>query len=318
MLRPSPIFYLALILIYTTANFSQCHFLLKESYETKPGNIRLSDLGHLSCIESTQRESIQDILDSIGLGGLFPGQPEKQFEKKYLERKWNQFSRGILLHFTGPSLIKLRMQSVAPMDLDLKKSVRERILNQLPEGDYRIEFQNFPRVGQLPAEDLDFEYETNRASRGLIKLKIRHQGRLLRLLSIQYKILARKTVFLAKEALMRGQNLDPHKLSLREQWIEQSIDALPTSYFSDLVNLSLRRNVASGDILRQRDIKLKTLVRMQQKLKGLAQQGGVRIELQVVAKQNGRKGDHIQVESVDTKRKFTAKVIDDGKVKILF
>ena len=56
---------------------------------------------------------------------------------------------------------------------------------------------------------------------------------------------------------MRGQNLDPHKLSLKEQWIEQSIDALPTSYFSDLVNLSLRRNVNSGDILRQRDIKLK-------------------------------------------------------------
>ena len=318
MLKPSPIFCLALILSCTTINLGQCHFLLKESYETKPGTIRLSDLGHLSCIESTQRETIQTIVDSIGLGGLFPGQPDKQFEKQYLERKWNQFSRGIFLHFTGPDYVKIKMQSANLMDLDLKKSVRERILNQLPEGDYRIEFQNFPQVRQLPAEDLDFEYETNRASRGLIKLKIRHQGRLLRLLSIQYRILVRKTVFLAKEALMRGQNLDPHKLSLREQWVEQSTDALSTSYFSDLVNLSLRRNVSSGGILRQRDVKLKTLVRMQQKLKGLAQQGGVRIELQVIAKQNGRKGDHIQVESVDTKRKFTAKVIDAGKVKILF
>ena len=318
MFRPSPIFRLTLILIFINANLSQCHFLLKESYETKPGSIRLSDLGHLSCLQSSQRETIQKILDSIGLGSLFPGQPQKQFEKKYLIRKWNQFGRGILLHFTGPDSISIKMQSATSMDIDLKKSVRERILNQLPEGNYRIEFQNFPQIGQLPAEDLDFEYETNRASRGLIKLKIRHQGRLLRLLSIQYRILVKKTVFLAKEALMRGQNLDPHKLSLSEQWIEQSIDALPTSYFSDLVNLSLRRNVSSGGILRQRDIKLKTLVRMQQKLKGLAQQGGVRIELQVVAKQNGRKGDHIQVESVDTKRKFTAKVLDAGKVKILF
>ena len=57
------------------------------------------------------------------------------------------------------------MQSAKSIDMDLKKSVRERILSQLPEGNYRIEFQNFPQVGQLPASDLDFEYETNRASR---------------------------------------------------------------------------------------------------------------------------------------------------------
>ena len=60
---------------------SQCHFLLKESYETKPGSIQLSDLGHLSCVQSSQRETIQSILDSIGLGSLFPGQPQKRFEK---------------------------------------------------------------------------------------------------------------------------------------------------------------------------------------------------------------------------------------------
>ena len=144
---------------------SQCHFLLKESYETKPGSIQLSDLGHLSCVQSSQRETIQSILDSIGLGSLFPGQPQKRFEKKYLLRKWNQFSRGILLHFTGPASISIKMQSAKSIDMDLKKSVRERILSQLPEGNYRIEFQNFPQVGQLPASDLDFEYETNRASR---------------------------------------------------------------------------------------------------------------------------------------------------------
>lgn len=318
MINSSPLISLTLMMHGGIALFADCHFLLKESYTIKPGSIKLSDLGHLSCIQAENRAFIEKALDAIGLGSLFPGQPEKEFTKTYLQKKWTQFSRGHALNFTGPEIVKLTMQSIQTIDSDLKDSVRRRILDQLPEGDYKIEFQNFPEVGQLPAENLDFEYETNRASRGLMKLKIRHHGRLLRLLSIQYKILARKTVFLAKDALIRGENLNPQKLSLQEQWIDQKLDALPTSYFSDLVNLSLRRNVDAGSVLRRTDIKLKTLVHMQQKLKGLVLQGDVKVELQVVAKQNGRKGDHIQVESVDTKRKFTAKIIDAGKVEILF
>lgn len=306
------------MILGTFSTFSDCHFLLHESLKIKSGSIKLGDLGHLSCIQADNKDLIKATLNSIGLGSLFPGQPKKEFTKTYLKRKWNQFSRGKALHFTGPDTVVLLMESIQSQDLDLKNNVESRILEQLPEGDYKIEFQNFPQVGQLPAENLDFEYETNRASRGLIKLKIRHQGRLLRLLSIQYRILARKTVFLTKEALISGENLNPHRLSLQEQWIDQKIDALPTSYFGDLVNLSLRRNVEAGRVLRQRDVKLKTLVHMQQKVKGLVQQGDVKIELQVIAKQNGRKGDHIQVESVDTKRKFTAKIIDAGKVQILF
>lgn len=318
MFYPSPFTYVTLMILSTFSLFADCHFLLQESLQIKPGSIKLGDLGHLSCIQADNKSLIKATLNSIGLGSLFPGQPKKEFTKIYLKRKWAQFSRGKALHFTGPEKVILTMESIGSIDHDLKKNVESRILEHLPEGDYKIEFQNFPQVGQLPAENLDFEYETNRASRGLIKLKIRHEGRLLRLLSIQYRVLARKTVFLAKDALISGENLNPHKLSLQEQWIDQKIDALPTSYFGDLVNLSLRRNVEAGRILRQRDVKLKTLVHMQQKVKGLVQQGDVRIELQVIAKQNGRKGDHIQVESVDTKRKFTAKIIDAGKVQILF
>ena len=52
-------------------------------------------------------------------------------------------------------------------------------------------------------------------------------------------------------------------------------------------------------------------------LKGILKNGSLRIDMQVISLRNGKKGDSIEVQSLDTKKKFQAIVIDSRTVKLI-
>ena len=157
---------------------------------------------------------------------------------------------------------------------------------------------------------------TSRITRGHVRVKLFHENRLLRQFFLRFKVLSKQGFFRTIGPLQRGESLKPENLQLTEDYISIQEPPLSPSYLLDLPQMLMRKNVPAGSILRKGDVQYKAIIRRNQRLKGILNRGNLRIDLQVIALTDGKKNDVIEVQSVETRRKFQAKVIEIGRAHV--
>jgi flagella basal body P-ring formation protein FlgA len=120
----------------------------------------------------------------------------------------------------------------------------------------------------------------------------------------------------SREPLEVGQAFDPARLELQRCDLLHERDALPATINER--DYLLARAVPAGRTLVWRDLVRRPLVRKGDTVEVSAVDGSLTVTLKALATQNGGRGDLVLVRNQDTKKEFTAVVVDENRVQVRF
>jgi flagella basal body P-ring formation protein FlgA len=297
----------------------ECHLFLKNSVRLPSGLLSLDKLGTLECQSEEDKDSVEKKLQQISLGKLFPSSRELVFKKEYIETKWNQFFRDTNLHISGFSEVSVSPEIETLEENSLETKFKEVILNSIHDAqDYKIEFISYPRYLNVPESGYKIEYDTSRVTRGVLAGKLIVNGRVQQSFYVQYKLLVKRTVFVANQNISRNLPLNPSHFRIIEQYVDASSSPFPVEQLPDLHNYIPRKPLQSGDILDMSTLYFREIIGNRQKLMAIFENGVIRVKMPVISMERGRKNDVIQVKSTVTDKIFRAKVLDEGTVIIQY
>lgn len=311
--------FIIISLLFCTNIFGQCHLLLHKDVQLPEGFIKLSDLGTLSCVNSQQSAFINEKMDKLTLGRIFVSSPTLTLKRSYLTNKWNQFYPTIELYLTGQDKVSVKAKvsnfGVSDFSMLIEKRLREHLnINEQS----KVKILNPPKYLQLPEKDYFLDFDLEKASRGIAKIKLYIGGKQKKLFFIQFEVLTKQYVLVSSRDLERGESLSPEFIHPKEMFLSSKIKALPVHEISTLDQLKLKRQLKSGDILSKLHISYKDIIKTRQKLKGIIKKPNLQVELEVIALQKGKLGDKIMVLFPLTRKKYLAKILNSRQVLIEF
>jgi flagellar basal body P-ring formation protein FlgA len=123
-------------------------------------------------------------------------------------------------------------------------------------------------------------------------------------------------VWTAREPMEAGHPFDPAALEIHHSDLFREHDALPATFNErDYV---LTRAVPAGRTLVWRDLVRRPLVRKGETVEVSAVDGPLTVTIKALAVQNGGRGDLVLVRNLDSKKEFTAVVVDENRVQVRF
>ena len=160
------------------------------------------------------------------------------------------------------------------------------------------------------------EFTSAPASSMLVRCRLEAGGAPLSSCSIAVHAQLWADAWVAREPLDIGQIFEPAQLELRRTDLLRERDALPASVSDH--EYVLARNVPAGRVLVWRDLTRRPLIRKGETVEVCAIEGSRTVTLKVLATQNGGRGDTVLVRNQDSKREFTAVVVDENRVQVRF
>jgi flagella basal body P-ring formation protein FlgA len=140
------------------------------------------------------------------------------------------------------------------------------------------------------------------------------------------KVVANDTVFLrmalwrdvwaTRAPLTIGATFNASQLEARRVDMMRERDALPASVGDR--NYIFSRGVQAGRVLTWRDISRRPLVRKGDTVEVSAVDGALTITMKAVAMENGAQGDTVTIRNPDSRRDFSAQVVDENRVQVRF
>ena len=160
------------------------------------------------------------------------------------------------------------------------------------------------------------EYPVALASSMLVRCKLETAGAPLPPWSISVRAQLWTDVWTAREPVDTGRPFDPAALELRRGDLLREHDAVPATlndrdYF-------FARAVPAGRTLVWRDLVRRPLVRKGETVEVRAVDGPLTVTVKALAVQNGGRGDLVLVRNLDSKKEFTAVVVDENRVQVHF
>jgi flagella basal body P-ring formation protein FlgA len=123
-------------------------------------------------------------------------------------------------------------------------------------------------------------------------------------------------VWTAREPMETGDLFDPSRLEVHRCDLLHEHDALPATV-SDRDYL-FARSVPAGRALIWRDLVRRPLVRKGETVEVSAVDGPLTVTVKALAIQNGGRGDLVLVRNLESKKEFTAVVVDENHVQVRF
>jgi flagella basal body P-ring formation protein FlgA len=123
-------------------------------------------------------------------------------------------------------------------------------------------------------------------------------------------------VWMAREPLETGRPFDLAALEIQKGDLLREHDALPATVNDH--DYVLARAVPAGRTLVWRDLVRRPLVRKGETIDVSAVDGALTVTVKALAIQNGGRGDLVLVRNLDSKKEFTAVVVDENHVQVRF
>jgi flagella basal body P-ring formation protein FlgA len=160
------------------------------------------------------------------------------------------------------------------------------------------------------------EFPAALTSSMLVRCRLETAGPPLPVCSIAVHAQLWADVWTAREPLDAGRPFDPAALTLQRGDLLRERDAVPATlndrdYF-------LARAVPAGRTLVWRDLVRRPLVRKGETVEVSAVDGPLTVTVKALAIQNGGRGDLVLVRNLDSKKEFTAVVVDENRVQVRF
>jgi flagella basal body P-ring formation protein FlgA len=125
-----------------------------------------------------------------------------------------------------------------------------------------------------------------------------------------------RDAWIARQPLANGAGFDAGLLDTRRTDLFRDRDALP-AVVGDRTYI-FARSVQPGRLLTWRDIARRPLVRKGDLVEVSAAEGPLVVTMKALAMQNGAQGEAVTVRNLDSRKDFTAFVIDENRVQVRF
>lgn len=152
------------------------------------------------------------------------------------------------------------------------------------------------------------------SKRMCVWLDVRIDGRPYRSLPVWVAVQAYNPVWVVKRALEAQQVVNPEDVMQEVREIAGITDALPTNRRWDAWRL--RRPVAVGEVLRERDLQRVPAVSRAQDVRVRVAAGAVAVETQGTALADGRIGDRVKIVSPKNQMTYFGRVVEQGVVLV--
>lgn len=160
------------------------------------------------------------------------------------------------------------------------------------------------------------EYPAVPASSMLLRCRILGDGQPLADATLLLRASLWRDAWVARQPLTNGAAFDPSLLETRRVDLLRDRDALP-AVVGDR-NFIFTRGVQAGRLLTWRDVGRRPLVRKGEVVEVSATDGQLNVVMKALAMQNGAQGEIVTVRNLDSKRDFSAFVIDENRVQVRF
>lgn len=125
-----------------------------------------------------------------------------------------------------------------------------------------------------------------------------------------------RDAWVARQPLVAGATFDPAALEARRVDLFRDRDALPAVVGDN--SFVYTRSVNAGRLLTWRDLARRPLVRKGDVVEVTAADGMLSVSMKGLALQNGASGDPVTVRNLESRKDFTAFVIDSNRVQVRF
>ena len=188
-------------------------------------------------------------------------------------------------------------------------------------GELKLTLAQPWKVLKLPAEDFAVTISETPINgingTFLIRAKITSGGDLVSDLQIPLRAQLWQEVWTAASRLERGQALDRSLLStakvdvLREQQPPLLAEVDPST-------LEVAQTVNASRPLTRRDVIERPLIRRGQVVEVVAQQGLLAISMKALALESGAGGELIKLRNLESRKEFSAQILNESKVRVHF
>ncbi len=223
-----------------------------------------------------------------------------------------------------PESIEVHRATVTITRKELRRAVTDFVYANMPWDRDRVKIKeiNIDSDVLLPKGNVSYRIEPLRNAdyKGRVPLPIHFtvnglfQKRVLAMADISVLT----EVVVARKTLRRYARIEAEDIELREKDLSKTRSKVITDP-DELVGMRAKRTIAAGTILRPGLIDYPPLVRRGDVVLVVARTAGLRITaLGVVDQREGRKGEKIKVENLDSKKNIYARVLDSKTVEVEF
>jgi flagella basal body P-ring formation protein FlgA len=187
------------------------------------------------------------------------------------------------------------------------------------EGDLQLEFLrpwSSPERVALDWQVQITEYPSVAASSMLLRCRILADGQSLGETTLTLRASLWRDAWVARQPLVNNTPFDATQLETRRVDLLRERDALPAAVGDRTFNFV--RGVQAGRLLTWRDIARRPLVKKGEMVEVSAADGQLVLTMKALAMQNGAQGEVVTVRNVDSKKDFSAFVIDENRVQVRF
>lgn len=230
------------------------------------------------------------------------------------------YGAGIKIVFKGASKSVVTVEAVPFMRQDAEVFLQKSIATLLQKdiSDVQLEIVSFPPSVLLPSQNYTLVLPSKKikiASFLSVPLEIHVDGKMYRRIIVGMKLQVYGKVLALTKTLMKGDFFS-------EDCAAEGIDdlaKLPYDVLQDVESvqgMAAKENLAEGSILRKSSFDFPKVVRTGDAIEILASVGGVKVTAKGKALQDGKKGDIIRVQNVDSQKFVYAKVVSQGQVEV--
>lgn len=187
------------------------------------------------------------------------------------------------------------------------------------EGELQIELLRPWTPPQLVARDWQViitEYPSVAASAMLLRCRVLADGNPTAESTLTLRASHWRDAWIARQPLVHGATFDPAMLETRRVDLFRDRDALPAAVGDQTFIFS--RAVNAGRTVTWRDIARRPLVKKGDMVEVSAAEGTLSITMKALALQSGAQGEAVTLRNLESRKDFTAFVVDENRVQVRF
>lgn len=228
------------------------------------------------------------------------------------------------IRLSVPRSIEVGRESVVISREELKRAVSDFIYANIPWDKDRVKINKIQIGGDviLPKGNISYRIESPRNSdfKGRVPLPIHFKvnGLFQKRILATADITVLTDVVVAKRPLRRHGRITEDDVELREK----DLARLPSNIITDLdevLGKRAKRTISADTVLRPHLVEYPPMVKRGDVVVVIAESAGLMVTaLGVVKERQGRRGERIKVENLDSKKSIYARVVDSKTVKVDF
>ncbi len=198
-------------------------------------------------------------------------------------------------------------------------SYLQQNLDKLPRAQIRLTSLRVPETFTLPRGELQYEVVPSRPEilgSSSFSIIFRIDGTTVRNCTVRGRIEALAEVATAATTLRRGQIITPDRIRMTRQ----NIAALQDPFFSprNVIGMQVKRTLHAGKAIERRYVEPPPVIRKGDLVKILASRGGLQLTATGMSRMDGRPGDVIRVQNMNSGKLIYCRVDAPGLVSVEF